>query len=551
MFPMHEPAYYLRRFALTGVMILGVLSILGSGGGGGGGGTTDTTPPITTATPMGGIYGATQDVTLSSDEPATIYYSLDGNDPSVTSINTISGSSPLSGISIPAGTTVLKFFAVDSAGNTEAIKSETYYIDLVAPIISLSGSAPGPIGLLATATVSWQSNEDGTYVVELGGNGTAGSGNQIASGSVLATIPIASLVSGIGLSYAAATPLWIYVTDAVGHTGSFYVNLELKQLNTITVGNIMKDIKILPNGEKLYVSVTGSNNVIVIDTNPANGTYNTILKTITVGNNPYDIAITPDGARVYVTNSGNTISDVDSLSEIDTSTDTVTTTITLGSNTAPTGIAITPDGSRAYFLSFDGNIYVLDTDTTSITYNTIIYNISRSLLLSGEIAITPDGALAVSNWAGTIAHAVDVYDINPASTTYQQLIASPVPVITGFSGDIAISDDSAYAYVTSPYTNCGICKINLQTNTITFHNNTDYSAFQNTLALTPDGTKLLTGGVNTTTLSVFNTADLTYIGKVEVNAGISSLAITPDGMTAYAVRHDSLGSQDILVVPLQ
>ena len=80
---------------------------------------TDTMPPTTSATPSGGKYTTAQLVTLSANEPATIYYTIDGTTPTTSSMMY---SSP---VSIP---TTLKFFAVDAAGNIESIHTQVYTI---------------------------------------------------------------------------------------------------------------------------------------------------------------------------------------------------------------------------------------------------------------------------------------------------------------------------------------------------------------------------------------------------------------------------------------
>ncbi|MBM2838419.1 MAG: hypothetical protein HW415_1044 [Deltaproteobacteria bacterium] len=86
--------------------------------------TLDTTPPTTVASPTGGKYTGTQTVALTANEPATIYYTTNGTDP------TTSSTVYTAPISI-AATTTLKFYAVDTAGNSEAIiaiKTEVYTI---------------------------------------------------------------------------------------------------------------------------------------------------------------------------------------------------------------------------------------------------------------------------------------------------------------------------------------------------------------------------------------------------------------------------------------
>jgi len=531
------------------LLIIAVTASCGGGGYGGGGAPPDTTAPVTTANPGSGTYGSVQNVTLTSNESSIVYYSLDGADPSVGGSNTISGTSPISGVSIGAGTIVLKFFAIDATGNREAVKTETYVIDLVSPTVSLVSAAPDPFGLLTTRTISWQSNEAGIYAVELGGTGTLGSGTTLALGSITANTPVDQVMNGYQLSFSAATPLWIYVTDAVGHTGSTSVSLSMKPLVAIPIGGVLSKIVILPGGQKAYIARTSDNVVAVVDTDPLSASYNTVLTTVSVGIRPNGIAIVPDGTRAYVTNSGETISDIDTLSVISTATDAEIATTPLGSQTAPGGIAITMDGKRGYFTSFENKIYIVDTDPGSLTYNLVVDYIPRVLLLSGNIAMTPNGKKAVVNWAGIIAHAVDVIDVDPTSPTYNTVIASPVPIVPGVSGDVAVSPDSAFAYATNGEGQ--LCKIDLQMYTLPLCYAGVFFA-QGSIALTPDGSTALHSNFNSKKLYVIKTSDLTSITEVDLGAELgNSIAITPDGSRAYVERSVLSASSELVMVPLQ
>ena len=91
----------------------------------------DTTDPITTATPPGGTYGSPQSVILSSNEPATIYYTTN-NSPPTTSSTVYSLPIPIS------ANTNLKFFAKDTAGNEETVKTEVYTIISFVPVTHMS-----------------------------------------------------------------------------------------------------------------------------------------------------------------------------------------------------------------------------------------------------------------------------------------------------------------------------------------------------------------------------------------------------------------------------
>ncbi|MFZ4859881.1 MAG: chitobiase/beta-hexosaminidase C-terminal domain-containing protein [Desulfuromonadaceae bacterium] len=531
-----------------GLFVVMVLVLAGCGGGGGGGGVVlDTTAPATVASPTGAAFGTVQNVTLSASEAATVYYSLDGTDPSIGGANTKSGVSPVN-FQLGAGMTVLKFFAIDSAGNREAIKSTNFTIDLASPTISVTSPALTSFGLLTTKTLSWKSDETGTFIVELGGSGVIGSGLQIATGTATANTVVNQSIKGTQLSFTTPTPLWIYVTDQFGHTGSFSTNLSMKPLVTIPAGGELRTVAIRPDGKKVYVARTDNNTVAVIDTDPLSGTYNSIIATVPVGIRPSGIAVTPDGSRVYVTNQGSTSIDIDSVSVIATATDQVIATATLGSNTAPGGIAITTDGKRAYFTSFAGAIYILDTDPNSPTYNLITSTIPRPLLLFGEIAMTPDGKKGVVNWAGLTAHAVDVLDVDPLSPTFNTITATPVPIVSGVAGYVAASPDSAFAYASD--VNNKLCKINLQTYTTLSYSGT--LNLYGGIALTPGGLTLLQSNYNSTILHLLTTPDLNSLAEVDLGVNLGNyLLVTPDGTRAYVERNVLSANSEVVMVPLQ
>lgn len=92
-----------------------LLFTINTGGG-------DTTPPIVTANPVAGTYTNTQLVTLSANETATIYYTLDGSTPTV---NSSVYASPIS----VANSLTLKFFGKDTAGNISAVQTAIYTIN--------------------------------------------------------------------------------------------------------------------------------------------------------------------------------------------------------------------------------------------------------------------------------------------------------------------------------------------------------------------------------------------------------------------------------------
>ena len=128
--------------------------------------TLDTTPPVTTAGPIAGVYSAVPvSVTLAVNEPATIYYTIDGSAPTTSSLKY---TAPIS----VAATTTIKYFAVDTAGNVEMVNSGTWAVhaaDMVSsvnintgatltnsPAVTLTLTAVDPVGV-----ASMQFSNDG------------------------------------------------------------------------------------------------------------------------------------------------------------------------------------------------------------------------------------------------------------------------------------------------------------------------------------------------------------------------------------------------------
>ncbi len=92
----------------------------------------DSHTPITTPNLAPGTYNSALSVSLITNEPATIYYTVDGTTP--TTASHIYGSP----IAITAST-MIEFFAIDAAGNREAVKSAAYVINSGPPTYNFYG----------------------------------------------------------------------------------------------------------------------------------------------------------------------------------------------------------------------------------------------------------------------------------------------------------------------------------------------------------------------------------------------------------------------------
>ncbi len=102
--------------------------------------TIDRTPSTVVATPAGGSYDSMQSITLTVDESAEIYYTLDGTEPTLSGL--LYENSPIK----ISETTTLRFMAIDEAGNSSAVVSETYSITIT-PNIAPNAAAGDDINI--------------------------------------------------------------------------------------------------------------------------------------------------------------------------------------------------------------------------------------------------------------------------------------------------------------------------------------------------------------------------------------------------------------------
>jgi len=171
----------------------------------------DATPPVTTASPAGGTYNSAQSVTLTANEAATIYYTINGSIPTVASL-VYSGA-----IAIPASTT-LKFFAKDTAGNSEAVKTAVYTIDTTPPVTT---AAPAGGTYSSAQSVTLTANEPATIHYTTNGS-VPSTSSPVYAGSIAITV---------------TSVLKFFARDTAGNSETVKTeSYTIKQNQTITFG---------------------------------------------------------------------------------------------------------------------------------------------------------------------------------------------------------------------------------------------------------------------------------------------------------------------------
>ena len=223
-----------------------------------------------------------------------------------------------------------------------------------------------------------------------------------------------------------------YVT---GYNGVSVINTATNQV-VGTVGLTGGDsygIAVSPDGQRVYVTMTGTNRVAVINANTTTNTY-TLASTVAVGATPGAIALNTDGSRAYVANYyGNSVS---VLNTSGTGTPTVVSTVAVGAN--PYGIAANADGSRIYVANSGGNtVSVINTTTATPSVSSITVGTNPF-----GLTMSPDRSLVL------VANGTDT--VSMINTKTNTVIGAPAPVDSQVENNwhwVAVSPDGRQIYV--------------------------------------------------------------------------------------------------------
>ncbi len=199
----------------------------------------DTMPPSTTASLDTGTYVDAQAIALIADEPARIYFTLDGLTPTTASAQY--------GDPIPiASSAVLKFFAVDLSGNVEPVNTVTYTI-------------------VNSKALSIAINGSGSVNLSTGGSCTTNCSQPIATGTTVNLTPAANadnyFVSWSGCDVVNGQICTVVMTAAKTVTANFAANLPLT-LNIVDSGSVSFSTGAVCNGYCIQTFRPGSSVVL-------------------------------------------------------------------------------------------------------------------------------------------------------------------------------------------------------------------------------------------------------------------------------------------------
>jgi YVTN family beta-propeller protein len=288
-----------------------------------------------------------------------------------------------------------------------------------------------------------------------------------------------------------------------------------KQKAQWTVGKNAFAAVYSPDGTKVYVSNTNSQSVSVLNS----GTGLT-LTTISVGFSVQWEAISPDGSRLYVESFD--AANLYHIVAIDTVSNTVSGKLAIH-DYAVDAMTLSPDGSRLYV---DGSLglYVIDANSLSITKKI-------SAISATSQAVTPDGKfLYIASPGNTGNPQESIQVLSTAGYGVVKTISLPARVSAGF---IEITPDGSQAWLGEFPLDKGVSSIIVVISTSTFETSTiTLRAGQSPGAIlfSPDSSTAYLP-VNGPEIAVINVATHQTVALIDSIASVGGLAISPDGTT--------------------
>jgi YVTN family beta-propeller protein len=259
---------------------------------------------------------------------------------------------------------------------------------------------------------------------------------------------------------------------------------------------------------------------------PPNTTPGTVIGDLPSGQGIRAVVVTPDGRHAYVTNP--TTNDVTGLRVSDGS---VIGRIPVGVD--PIGLGIVPSGRRAYVANAgSNNVSVIDIDSTSATYNTVIRTIPVGQQPTGVgIAVQSTGVkvVVVNSGDGTLS----IIDAQEGNATQDQVVGSTSTGAGTKGGSVVISQDGGIAWVG---TDIGVVAVNLLDGTSTTLNT---NSAVSSVAISPNGSVVIALLENCTLLVIGAQPGTTMfdqvVGSTSTGAGSKggSVIISQDGALAY------------------
>jgi peptidoglycan/xylan/chitin deacetylase (PgdA/CDA1 family) len=380
----------------------------------------DTTAPATTisvngAAPSAGWYNAPVTVTLAATDNTggsgvdKTYYTTDGSTPTTSS-------TVYTGPFAVSGTSTVKFFSTDKAGNAEQVQSRLIQVDATAPNTSIScNGSPCTSGWYGAAVTVSLSAADGS-----GGSGvnatiytTDGSNPQTSSTAIAYTGPF-NVSQTVSVKY--------YSTDTAGNSGT--VNSQQIQIDTtVPATGISCNAAACISGwynaaVTVTLSATDTGSGVSVTYYTTDGSTPTTSSTLYTG--PFRVASTGTVKFFSVDNTGN----AEAVKSAAVQIDTVAPSTSISCN----GSAC----SSGWYKTTPVTVTLSATDTGGSGVKATVYTTDGSNPQTSSTAVVYSGPFTVSQTATVKYYSLDIA-VNLGSVKSQQIqvdAAAPTVSIT-------------------------------------------------------------------------------------------------------------------------
>jgi hypothetical protein len=125
-------------------------------------------PPIITMTPPSGVFNQLTRITIATDQPSIVYYTVDGSIPQIGNLHTYVQASPVTNVPIYSqGTTQIKAFATNVNQINGPLVTGIYYVNSLKPQIQILSPNDGLTQDLTTVPVHYSITLESGYLTQV------------------------------------------------------------------------------------------------------------------------------------------------------------------------------------------------------------------------------------------------------------------------------------------------------------------------------------------------------------------------------------------------
>jgi len=294
---------------------------------------------------------------------------------------------------------------------------------------------------------------------------------------------------------------------------------------------VAHSVAIVPDGSRAYVATDAGVDAVVVS--QAMGGFLGVAP-IAIPGGADGVAVAPDGKRVYAV-SRNASSFVEINSDATSGVLFNTVLATRGTTSPPLGIAVSPSGTRAYIPTDGGGIEVWDVQNGSATFSRRVGTVTLAgALASGNLRLTPDGRKLVA-----LSTNGELFLGNATSDTLTQAVSLSLD-----PRGLALDPSGSFAYVSHDGGEISVVAIGGATPVLQSIIST--AGTPRGLAVTPSASFLYLANRQLNDMQVIDlqASKPTFrsiVADITMNSNPVDVAVSPDGIFAVSVLQGTGG----------